>query len=103
MMLMDFFGSKKSSKRKKKRKITKKTGRATKKKSKETSSNGTCFHCGKGGHWKRNCKAYMESKKKVAYNAPSSLAIYVIEVNIVSPNNIWVLDTDYGSHICNDM
>ena len=45
----------------------------------------------------------MESKTKVAYDAPSSSGIYVIEVNIVSRDNFWVLDTGCGSHICNDM
>ena len=45
----------------------------------------------------------MESKKKVAYDAPSSSSIYVIEVNNVSQDNFWVLDTGCGSHICNDM
>ena len=98
MMLVDSFGSKKSYKNKKKRKITKQKEGATKKKAKETSSKGTCFHCGKKGHWKGNCKAYMESKKKVAYGAPSSSGIYVIEVSNVSHNNLWVLDIGYGSY-----
>ena len=92
-----------SSKNKKKRKITKKKGGATKKKVKETSSKGTCFHCGKESHWKRNCKVYMESKKKVACDAPTLSGIYVIEVNTVSYGNLWVLDTSCGSHICTDM
>ena len=78
-------------------------GKSAKKKVKETSSNGTCFHYGKVGHWKRNCKAYLESKMKVAYDAPSSLGIYVIKVNIVSPNNIWVYDTSCDSYLWIDM
>ena len=45
----------------------------------------------------------MESKKKVACDAPSSSGIYVINVNIVSPNNIWVYDTSCGSYIWIDM
>ena len=45
----------------------------------------------------------MESKKKVACDAPTPLGIYVIEVNIVSYGNLWVLDTGCGSHICTDM
>ena len=102
-MLVNYCSSKKGSKNKKKRKITKQKGGVAKKKVKETSSKGTCFHCGKEGHWKRNCKAYMESKKKVACDAPPSSGIYVIEVNTVSYGNLWVLDTGYGSHICTDM
>ena len=99
VMLVDSSGSK----NKKKRKITKQKGGVAKKKAKEMFSKGTCFHCGNEGHWKRNCKAYLESKKKVACDAPLSLGIYVIEVNIVSRDNLWLLDTDCGLHICNDM
>ena len=71
VMLVNSSSSKKGSKNKKKRKITKQKGGVAKKKVKETSSKGTCFHCGKEGHWKRNCKAYMESKKKAACDAPT--------------------------------
>ena len=45
----------------------------------------------------------MESKKKVACDAPSSSGIYVIMVNIVSLYNIWVCDTSCGSYILFDM
>ena len=83
--------------------ITKQKGGVAKRKVKETSSKGTCFHCGKEGHWKRNCKAYMESKRKVACDALTPSGIYVIEVNTVSYGNLWVLDTGCGSHICTDM
>ena len=75
----------------------------TKKKVKQTSLKGACFHCGKEGHWKRNFKAYMESKKNVACDAPTPSGIYVIELNTVSYGNLWVLDTGSGSHICTDM
>ena len=54
VMLVNSSSSKKSSKNKKKRKIPKQKGGVAKKKVKETSSKGTCFHCGKEGHWKRN-------------------------------------------------
>ena len=103
VMLVNSSSSKKGSKNKKKRKNTKKKGGAAKKKVKETSLKGTCFHYGKEGHWKRNCKAYMELKKKVAYDAPTPSGIYVIEINTVSHGNLWVLDIGFGSHICNDM
>ena len=78
-------------------------GNMAKKKGKETSLKGICFHCGQDGHWKRDYKAYLESKNKVACDAPSSSGIYVIMINTVSPNNIWVCDTSYGSYIWVDM
>ena len=57
-------------------KMAKKKGKETT--SKKASSKGIFFHCGQDGHWKRNCKAYLESKNKVACDAPSSSGIYVI-------------------------
>ena len=35
----------------------------------------------------------------MASDAPSSSSIYVIKVNTVSPNNIWVYDTNCGSYL----
>ena len=58
------------------------------KKAKETAPKGPFFYYGQVGHWKRKCKAYLESKQKVACDAPSSSNIYVITVYTVSPNNI---------------
>ena len=71
---------------------------------KETNSKGTCFHYGKNGHWKRNCKVYLESLKKEKYGDASTSGIYVIEVNTNTAfnNQNWVLDTGCGSHICCD-
>ena len=103
VMLVNSYSSKKGSKNNKKRKISKQKGGAAKKKVKETFLKGKCFHYGKEDHWKRNCKAYMESKKKVTCDAPTPSGIYVIEINIVTHGNLWVLESGCGSHICNDM
>ena len=94
-MLVDSSGSK----NKKKRKSTKAHGGVAKKKAKQTISKGTCFLCGKDGHWKRNCQSYLEYMKKKAFDAASPSSLFVIEINTVSQNGQWVLDTGYGSHI----
>ena len=45
----------------------------------------------------------MEPKKKVACDAPSCSGIYVIKINTISSNNIWVYDISCGSYIWIDM
>ena len=74
-----------------------------KKKAIETTLKGTCFHYGKNGHYRRNCRAYLGSLKKKALDAPSTSGMFIIEVNTVSNYNQWVLDSSCGSHICADM
>ncbi|VFQ94707.1 unnamed protein product, partial [Cuscuta campestris] len=61
---------------------------------------GKCHHCGKVGHWRRNCKTYLATKKKEGTTISSE--VYVIEVNM-SISSSWVLDTGCGSHICTTM
>ena len=60
---------------------------------------GQCFFYNEPGHWKRNCKLYLEDLKKKKGSETTSLGIYVIEVNL-STFVSWVLDISCGSHIC---
>ena len=53
---------------------TKRTNKTKVVKKKEpTKDKGQCFHCGKDGHWKRNCKAFLAEKAKVKLDEASSL------------------------------
>ncbi|KAK9036844.1 hypothetical protein V6N11_021769 [Hibiscus sabdariffa] len=63
------------------------------------SKDEKCFHCGKTGHWKRNCPIYLEEVKKAKAVGASVSGIYVIDVNM-STSSSWVLDTGCGFHIC---
>ena len=64
---------------------------------------GVCFFCNEPGHWKRNCKLYLEDlKKKRKSGETNSSGIYVIHINF-SPSSSWVLDTGCGSHICTNV
>ncbi|XP_074562486.1 alpha-humulene 10-hydroxylase-like [Curcuma longa] len=51
----------------------------------EPASKGQCHHCDKMGHWRRNCKSYLESMKgKKACDTPSASDIFVIECHTIS-------------------
>ena len=47
-------------------------------KKKAAKAKGTCFFCGEDGHWKRNCKAYLEHYRK-QMNATAS-GMFMIEL-----------------------
>ena len=63
---------------------------------------GTCHFCNEPGHWKRNCKLYLDDLKKKKGSGTTSSGIYVIEINL-STFDSWVLDTESGSHICTNV
>ena len=62
---------------------------------------GIHFFCNEPGHWKRNCKLYLDDLKKKG-SATTSLSIHVIKVNL-STSDSWVLDIGSGSHICTNV
>ncbi|KAL0455319.1 UNVERIFIED_CONTAM: hypothetical protein Slati_0871100 [Sesamum latifolium] len=58
----------------------------------QSRANDICAHCREKGHWKRDCP-----------KLPSKQGMFVVEVNMVTNSSSWVLDTDCGAHICNDL
>ena len=54
-----------------------------------------CFFCGKPGHWRKHCKAFLASKKKLE---ATTSGIFMIEINF-SLSTSWVIDTGCGTHI----
>jgi hypothetical protein len=61
------------------------------------------FNCGVKGHWSRNCKKYIEEKKKNG-GATSTQGINVIEINLATrSNDAWVFDTGAMVHTCKSL
>ena len=56
--------NKKKGKKGSKKKMNPKTG-ISKKKTKKISAKDTCYHYGKEGHWKRNCKESLATVKSI--------------------------------------
>ncbi|PKI40812.1 hypothetical protein CRG98_038823 [Punica granatum] len=63
-----------------------------------------CFHYCNSGHWKRNCKVYLEElKKKKKGSETSTSGIHVVEINVYTASTSWVLDTECSAHICGNV
>ncbi|KAL0457765.1 UNVERIFIED_CONTAM: hypothetical protein Slati_0403700 [Sesamum latifolium] len=60
--------------------------------SQQSRANDVCMHCQGKWHWKRDCPQLL-----------SNLGMLVVEVNMITNAASWVLDTDCGAHICNNL
>jgi len=69
----------------------------------KVAASSDCFYCHSKGHWKRNCPKYLTDMKAGKVPKASTSGIYVIEVNVATSINDWVLDTGSCAHICSNM
>ena len=91
--------NKKKRKKDSKKKLNSKAS-ISKKKAKKVSAKGTCYHCGKDGHQKKNYKEYFATVKHKEASVAKDL--YMIQTNLslsISISDSWVLDTVCGSQI----
>lgn len=71
-------------------------------KKKNPAKDAECFHCGKVGHWRRNCPLYQSELKKGKAGETSKSGIFQIQLYTFSSDS-WIFDTGCGTHICNNM
>ena len=76
-----------------KRKFDSKENQNNKKKKK-----GTCHHCGKPGHFKRDCR--LLKKQKEVSN--TNLVAMISEINVLEDDNAWWIDSGATKHVCKD-
>ncbi|KAK4403218.1 hypothetical protein Sango_1062500 [Sesamum angolense] len=58
----------------------------------QSRANDICVYCHEKEHWKRDCS-----------NLSSDQGMFVVEVIMVTNSASWVLNTDCGAHVCNDL
>ncbi|KAK0601893.1 hypothetical protein LWI29_028495 [Acer saccharum] len=75
----------------KKRKFDSKKNQSFKKK-------GSCHHCGKPGHFKRECRLL---KKKKEENTSNFMAM-ISEINALEDDTTWWIDSSATRHVCMD-
>ena len=86
------------------KKCNKNTDKKPKAKTESPAAESECLYCKEKGHWKRNCKKYLASKKDGSKTSGPGITINVIEINLATSNvSIWVFDTGSVAHICNTM
>lgn len=68
---------------------------------KRDQKKGTCFHCKKSGHFKRECRKYKREKNE-ANNVEEHFVVVITEVNIVGNDKDRWVNTGTIKHITND-
>ncbi|GAV67442.1 zf-CCHC domain-containing protein, partial [Cephalotus follicularis] len=67
-----------------------------------TKGKGSCFQCGKTGHWKKDCRVAVAALSADNPHGASTSGMFIIELNLaLNSSSSWVLDTGCGTNLCN--
>ena len=98
MVVASSSSSNKKKKIRNKRKVSLKVKKKVSKTEKKAAKGGKCFYCGKEGHWKRNCKEYLDSVKS------KEGMVLVLETSVVEKfNNFWIVDSGATNNVCTSL
>lgn len=60
---------------------------------------GACFHCGKPGHHKSECR---HLKKKGPTSSKEKFVAVISEINMIGDDGAWWIDSGATNHVCKD-
>ena len=80
-------------------------GKTAKPAKKKKAAEDKCHHCGKIGHWRRNCPDYIASVRRERASASGMFIFPVIDISLACEaiSSGWVLDSACPTHICNTL
>ncbi|KAK2578233.1 hypothetical protein KPH14_001018 [Odynerus spinipes] len=64
------------------------------------SKNFTCFKCNKTGHIAKYCRARADKSRRVDPKTKSNSDAFLITLNYVNIEDVWVLDSGSTHHVC---
>ena len=74
---------------------------------KSITGKGKSFHRNENGHWKRNCKVYLDFKRKekeIKNNKQAKNNLLFVEVCVaINSTEAWIIDLGATHHVCNSM
>ncbi|KAH7859907.1 hypothetical protein Vadar_006955 [Vaccinium darrowii] len=63
---------------------------------------GSCWHCGKPRHYKKDCRSLNKKKKPEKAKAQNNFAAVIFEINMLEDAKDWWIDSRATRHVCND-
>ena len=67
---------------------------------KKKKKKGSYFHCGKPGHYKKECRFLKKKNKEKNSSAIKDNLVVISEINMIEDVDSWWIDSDATRHVC---